>query len=123
MVRPVLPLAPLQVAPVGSGIDAHVSLPLMFTLVVGGAGSAILGVANVTGCESFTTPPVTTACPLELSASTLPELQLPTPTRGVDNVPLMMALPLSVRLPFVPTLPPELSRPPLLEVGALPFWV
>ena len=37
---------------------------------------------------------------------TLPELQVPTPVRGVDSVPLIVVvLPISLRLPLVPTLP------------------
>ena len=80
---------------------------------------------SVTACGSCTTPPGwtlpptgghgddgsghTAALPLLLSASTLPALHAPTPTRGLDSVPRIFALPLSPRLPLVPTFPLELA--------------
>ena len=60
----------------------------------------------MTDCDRWMTPPVTVAPPLELRASTLPLLQLPTPTRGVESVPWIVEPLFSFRLPLVPTFPP-----------------
>src|SRR5688572_8139342 len=81
--------------------------PLSMTLLPhAGIGLGRGGVGNVTVCGSCTRPPVMLAPPLNVAALTPPVLQLPTPVRGVDSVPLMAVVaPTPSRLPLVPTLP------------------
>ncbi len=115
-----LPAEPLQFAATNPA-PAHVVLPLMLLLPVGGAGLGAAGVGNDTACGNCTIPFVTVALPFWVSASTAPLLQVPTPVRGVDRDPLTTELPDSVRLPLVPTLPPEatVTGLPLAKVMTL----
>ena len=55
------------------------------------------------GCGSSTRPSSTVAKPEIVDAVTLFVVQLPTPDRGVESVPLIVVvLPLPSRLPLVP---------------------
>ena len=63
------------------------------------------------GWGNSTNPPVTVALPLTESAVIVLDEHEPTPARGVDKLPLIVVFDLlSVRFPFVPTLPPELWK-------------
>src|SRR5205814_959446 len=75
--------------------------------VVGGRGLGSAGVGYAIACGSWTMPSVTVAT-FPVNAVTEPFLQLPTPVRGVDSVPLICVCPPDRdRLPLEPTLPPE----------------
>src|SRR5438128_4843275 len=80
------------------------SVAVLLMLVVPGAG--ITGGWKVMAWGNSIIPPVICVV-LPVRAVMLPDVQAPTPVRGVDKLPLICTLlPLSVWFPFVPTFPP-----------------
>src|SRR5262245_29101080 len=80
-----LPLVVHQpaVAPVNPRLEHAFVVLVIDTALVGGIGLGAGGVGYVTDAGSCTMLPVTSACPVSVSALTAFALQLPTPVRGV----------------------------------------